>query len=202
MAFLLSTPPADALPDLRGPSLILRLPASGDYPAWAELRSRSRHFLMPYEPTWTNDELTRAAYKRRLKQYYKDLREGSGYALFAIRREDRALVGGLSLSNVRRGVAQTATLGYWMGAPYAGHGYMTEAVSLALPLIFEHLWLNRVEAACLTHNVASMRVLEKNGFSPEGVARRYLKINGSWQDHRLYGLVAEDYRVSGRPSGY
>ena len=192
MAFLRSVTAADSLPQLQSRDLFLRVPSSGDYAPWAELRARSRNFLTPWEPTWATDELTRSAYRRRLRQYQKELREETGYAFFAFRNRDSALLGGLSLTNVRRGVTQAVTLGYWMGAPFAGQGYMTEAVSVLIPFVFEHLWLHRLEAACLPGNVASMRVLEKSGFGAEGVARRYLKINGGWQDHRLFALVAED----------
>jgi [ribosomal protein S5]-alanine N-acetyltransferase len=192
MAFLRSVTLSDNSPYLRGGEVFLRMPASGDYDEWAQLRSTSRDFLAPWEPTWANDELSRTSFRRRLRQYQKDFRDQVGYAFFAFRAYDQALIGGLSLTNVRRGVTQAGTLGYWMGATHAGRGYMTQAVGVLKPFVFEHLWLHRLEAACLTDNVASMRVLEKNGFCAEGLARRYLKINGAWQDHRLYGLVAED----------
>ncbi len=192
MAFLRSVSASDNLPQLQGEAVFLRMPAAGDYAEWAELRARSRSFLMPWEPTWANDELSRTSFRRRLRQYQKDLRDQVGYSFFAFRTYDHALLGGLSLTNVRRGVTQAVTLGYWMGASYAGRGYMTQAVGVLKPFVFEHLWLHRLEAACLPDNLASMRVLEKNGFAAEGLARRYLKINGAWQDHRLYGLVADD----------
>ncbi len=192
MAFLRSVTSSDYLPQLQGRDVFLRAPVANDYAAWADLRSRSRSFLVPWEPTWANDELSRTSYRRRLRQYQKDQRDQVGYAFLAFRGYDHALIGGLSLTNVRRGVTQAVTLGYWMGAHYAGRGYMTQAVSVLKPFVFEHLWLHRLEAACLPDNVASTRVLEKNGFCAEGLARRYLKINGAWQDHRLYGLVADD----------
>jgi [ribosomal protein S5]-alanine N-acetyltransferase len=192
MAFLRSVTSIEAPATLQGNGLHLRVPVTGDYPQWAELRARSRSFLVPWEPTWAPDELTRSAYRRRLKQYQKELREETGYAFFIFRSTDQRLLGGLSLSNVRRGVTQACTLGYWMGAPFAGQGYMTEAVRVLVPFVFSHLWLHRLEAACLPENVVSRRVLERHGFSYEGLARRYLKINGRWQDHCLYALVSDD----------
>jgi len=201
MAFLRSVTAGDTLPQLHGKDVFLRLPASGDYPDWAELRARSRGFLTPWEPTWVSDELSRTSYRRRLRQYQKDLRDQVGYAFFAFRSYDHALLGGLSLTNVRRGVTQAVTLGYWMGVQHAGRGYMTQAVGLLKPFVFENLWLHRLEAACLPDNTASMRVLEKNGFVAEGLARRYLKINGAWQDHRLYGLVADDATAANTERG-
>jgi [ribosomal protein S5]-alanine N-acetyltransferase len=200
MAFLRSVSLGESLPHLLGQDVYLRVPSSGDYADWAELRARSRAFLTPWEPTWASDELTRTSFKRRLRQYQKDLRDETGYAFFAFRNSDRALIGGLSLTNVRRGVTQSVTLGYWMGAPYAGRGYMTQAVGVLKPFVFGHLLLHRLEAACLLDNEASTRVLDKAGFTAEGIARRYLKINGAWQDHRLFGLVAEDMATDNQQS--
>lgn len=193
MAFLRSvTAGSDHGPHVHGRHVHLRMPTGSDYAAWAELRHRSRDFLIPWEPTWARDELTRAAYKRRLRVYQKDLREETGYAFFVFRSADQALIGGLSLSNVRRGVTQSTSLGYWMGVTHAGRGHMTDAVSAVAPFVFGTLGLHRLEAACLPRNEASIRVLEKCGFQREGLARRYLKINGEWQDHYLYGRVAGD----------
>jgi ribosomal-protein-alanine N-acetyltransferase len=191
MAFLRSVN-NEAGPVLDSRRLYLRTPVSTDYVAWAELRTVSRERLVPWEPAWSRDELTRSAYRRRLRHYQRDLRDETGYALFIFRREDNRMVGGLSLSNIRRGVTLAVTLGYWMGAPFHNRGYMTEAVDTVLPFVFGTLWLHRIEAACLPSNQASIRVLEKCGFEREGLARRYLRINGVWQDHYLYSVLAED----------
>ncbi len=192
MSFLRSVSPLDNGPVVEGRTLTLRMPIASDYAAWARVRSESRAFLATWEPTWAADELTRAAYKRRVRHYQKDLREETGCAFFIVRRGDNALIGGLTLSNVRRGVTQSASLGYWMGVRYAGQGYMSEAVAMVQPYVFRTLWLHRLEAACLPRNGASIRVLEKAGFSREGLARRYLKINGQWQDHYLYAILSDD----------
>jgi ribosomal-protein-alanine N-acetyltransferase len=165
-----------------------------DYPAWAELRAASREFLTPWEPLWANDELSRASFRRRVRHYLRDLREDVGYALFVFAAQSGSLVGGLTLCNVRRGVTQSCTLGYWVGAKYAQHGYMTAAVSAVIPFVFDSLELHRLEAACLPTNTASIRLLEKTGFMREGLARRYLRINGVWQDHLLYALLDTDTR--------
>jgi ribosomal-protein-alanine N-acetyltransferase len=164
----------------------------GDYGAWAELRAMSRAHLTIWEPQWSRDELTRSAFRRRLRQYQRELREDQGYAFFILRASDATLIGGLSISNVRRGVAQAASIGYWIGAPHAGNGYMTDALRAVLPFTFATLALNRLEAACQPNNGPSRRVLEKVGFRREGLARRYLKINGAWQDHDLYALLHDD----------
>lgn len=176
----------------RGHGLLLRPPLQSDYAAWAELRALSRSHLVPVEPQWSEDELSRAAFRQRLRRYQHDIKEDLGYALFIFRENDSELLGGLTLSNVRRGVTQAAALGYWIGAPYLRNGYMRSAVWAALPFAFDSLRLHRIEAACLPHNAASIRVLEGAGFKREGLARSYLKINGVWQDHVLYGLLEED----------
>ena len=165
-----------------------------DYPMWQALRTESRAHLTPWEPLWTVDELSRPSYRRRLRHYQREEREDSGYAYFLFREPDNALLGGVTLSNVRRGVSQAAYLGYWIGAAYAGRGLMTEAVRTLLPYAFETLRLHRLEAACLPTNGPSIRVLEKSGFTLEGMARRYLKINGVWQDHKLFAILSDDPR--------
>lgn len=194
MAFLRSVSQPESGPLVHGDKVCLRVPQMADYPAWAELRAESREFLIPWEPEWTGSELTRASFRRRLKYYARDLSEDLGYAFFIYRNGDNRLLGGLTLSNVRRGVTQACTLGYWIGAPYARQGYMTDALTAVVPFVFDHLRLHRVEAACLPHNRASMRLLERVGFSREGLARRYLKINGVWQDHVTFALIEDDIR--------
>src|SRR3546814_7077148 len=94
-----------------------------------------------------------------------------------------ALMGGVTISNVRRGVAQAASIGYWIGGRYARQGFMSEAASAVVEFAFEELALHRVEAACLTSNDASRSLLLKVGFRQEGYARQYLRIKGKWQDH-------------------
>lgn len=172
----------------------LRPPARSDWRRWAALRDESRVFLQPWEPTWAPDTLSRRAFARRLKAYALNAQNDVGYALFMFRIADDALVGGISLNHVRRGISQTASVGYWMGEPHAGHGYMTEGVAGLLPFAFDRLRLHRLSAACLPHNTASRRVLEKVGFSEEGFARRYLRIDGEWRDHVIYAMLNADTR--------
>lgn len=199
MAFLRSHTESEEPPAVFGRRVRLRVPASLDYAEWADLRERSRAFLTPWEPTWPADDLTRTAFRRRLKRYQRDIAEAQAYPFFIFRDEDDALVGGLTLSNIRRGVTQSCSLGYWMGAPYAGHGYMSDAVRAVAGHVFGPLDLHRLEAACLPENEASIRLLERVGFSREGLARRYLCINGAWRDHLLFALLKDDLR--GREPG-
>ena len=166
--------------------LYLRPPRMSDWKDWAALRSASRDFLIPWEPTWGSDAVAKAGF-RRLYGHLKAMREGeTGHGFFIFRESDNALLGGITLSNVRRGVTQTAGLGYWIGAPYARQGIMTEALKAISKFAFLDLELNRLEAACLPHNLASRRLLEKVEFREYGLARQYLRIAGQWQDHVLY----------------
>ena len=174
---------------LEGQGVRLRAPRGRDYAAWAHLRHISRDFLQPWEPVWPEDDLERAAYRRRLATYAREMDAGSAYPFFIFRTRDDSLVGGVTISNIRRGVAQMCTIGYWMGEPYHGQGYMTSALKPLTAFAFGELGLHRVEAACLPENEASHRLLLKSGFREEGLARAYLKINGSWRDHLLFGLV-------------
>lgn len=192
MAFLKSGLGPELNPQIRGRGLWLRVPQMADYSSWAELRAMSRDHLTPWEPMWSRDELTRSAFRRRLRHYQREQREDLGYALFIFRTGDDALLGGLTLSNVRRGVSQSTSLGYWIGHPFVKCGYMSSAVEAVTGFCFEDLLLHRIEAACLTTNTPSIRVLERNGFTKEGLARRYLRINGSWQDHLLFARVVDD----------
>ncbi|MCV2865597.1 GNAT family N-acetyltransferase [Albidovulum sediminicola] len=174
--------------------MTLRLPAHSDYRAWASLRSDSREFLVPWEPTWSSDHLTRRAFTNRV--YWASRAAGGGTALpvFLIRRHDDMLLGALTLDNIRRGPAQAGTMGYWIGAPYARQGYMREAIRAMVHHAFTELDLSRIEAACLPENAASRGVLEKSGFKYEGVAQSYLQINGRWRNHVLYANLRADRR--------
>ncbi len=192
MAFLRSVS-ADTGPAIHGNGVFLRIPQMGDFPAWAALREDSRAFLTRWEPTWPADDLTRSAFRRRIRRYVQDVRDDVAYPFFVFDADD-TLLGGATLSNIRRGVTQSASLGYWVGAAHARQGHMSAAVAAIIPFVFEQLRLHRLEAACLPSNAASIRLLEKVGFSREGYARRYLRINGVWQDHFLYAMLSDDPR--------
>lgn len=194
MALLRAASPGDFGPVIETDRVMLRTPQMSDHAAWAKLRAESQAFLVPWEPLWAPDELSRPSFRRRVRHYMRDIREDVGYALFVYDVGSTALVGGLTLCNVRRGVTQSCTLGYWVGAKYAKQGYMSAAVRAVLPFVFDTLELHRLEAACLPTNTASMRLLERTGFKREGLARQYLRINGDWRDHILYAQLASDAR--------
>jgi ribosomal-protein-alanine N-acetyltransferase len=191
MAFFRTINFSEPLPSIVGEGVMLRPPQMTDYSEWAALREQSRAFLTPWEPTWPADDLSRSAFRRRLRRYAEDWRTDQGYAFLVMRTEDDTLVGGLTLANIRRGVAQAGSIGYWMGLPFVRRGYMSAAVRAVIPFAFATLRLHRLEAACIPTNAASIRLLENSGFVREGYAREFLCINGVWQDHLLYGRVKD-----------
>jgi len=191
MAFFRTINFSEPLPCVTGDGVVLRTPQMTDYTEWAALREKSRAFLTPWEPTWPEDDLSRGAFRRRIRRYVEDLRADQGYAFLIVRGADNALVGGLTIANVRRGVAQAGSLGYWMGQPFARQGYMTAAVRAIVPFAFTTLRLHRLEAACIPTNTGSIRLLENTGFVREGYAREYLCIDGVWQDHLLYARLKD-----------
>ncbi len=174
--------------------LTLRQPQLTDYRSWSSLREQSADFLIPWEPQWANDHLSRKGFTNRVYWAQRSIANGSAIPLFLIRREDDVLLGAITLDNIRRGPAQAGTLGYWIGAPYARQGYMREAITALVHHAFERLDLSRIEAACLPENDASRRLLEKCGFKYEGVAQSSLQINGRWRTHVLYAALRSDRR--------
>jgi ribosomal-protein-alanine N-acetyltransferase len=176
---------------LDGAGVVLRAPRYRDFEAWSGLRARSHAFLQPWEPLWPLDDLERGAFRRRLATYAREIDAGMAYPFFIFDAHDDQLTGAITLSNVRRGVAQIATVGYWIGEPYAGKGRMTAAVRVLTDFAFRALGLHRLEAACVPDNEPSRRVLLKTGFAHEGTALAYLKINGVWRDHLLFGMISD-----------
>lgn len=182
-------------PSIRSDGLLIRCPENSDYGAWRTLRLESRNFLEPFEPRWSEHELTARNFAAKVRRNRRDAQNGVEYSflIFVSDIHPHLLVGGMTLSNIRRRAAQNITLGYWMGQRFAGKGIMTRAVALVLPFVFDTLSLHRIEAACLPDNVASRRVLTRNGFQEIGIAENYLQINGAWRDHMLFGLTRERY---------
>jgi ribosomal-protein-alanine N-acetyltransferase len=192
MVFLRRDAPDESAGRLTADGVALRHPDMRDYAEWTELRGRSRAFLTPWEPTWPEDELSKTAFRYKVRRYLQDIEDDRAYPFFVFRVSDTRLVGGVTLSQVRRGAAMSATLGYWVGEPYQRRGHTSAAVRAVLRFAFEDLHLHRIEAACQPDNIASQRVLEKNGSQLEGRAQAYLKINGAWRDHLLYARIHEE----------
>lgn len=178
--------------ELQTERLLMRPPQTRDFDQWAKLRRDSREFLTPWEPEWSSDHLSSRAFRNRVVWAERAIRQGEAYPLFLFRQKDGQVVGGVTLSNVRRQPAQAATLGYWVGEEYAMQGYMTEALTVVRSHAFATLDLSRLEAGCLPDNIASRRLLERCGFKYEGVAEAYLQIDGQWRDHVLYAALRGD----------
>ena len=179
---------------LTGERVFLRPPKRRDALKWQKLRMSSKSFLVPWEPSWDASSCTRRAYLRYFKNSNYLANMDRAYSFLIFKTEDKILLGGINVGNVRRGVSQSASLGYWIGEKYSRNGYMKEALKLLIPSLFVDLRLNRIEAATLEENIASKNLLKKIGFKKEGVLRKYLKINGTWRDHILYGLLENDFK--------
>ncbi|MEM9705359.1 MAG: GNAT family protein [Pseudomonadota bacterium] len=187
---LIDFPIFNAAPRLSSGRVTLRLGCADDYDAWRRLRDNSREHLIRWEPDWTDEEASLTSYRALVRGYARAARRGVAAPYFVFRRNTADLIGGVNLINISRGAAQSATLGYWLGAKFTGHGYASEAVGAVLEHGFETLRLHRIEAACQPGNSASARLLEGLGFRREGLAERYLRINGRWRDHIIYAKTA------------
>ncbi len=181
-------------PHLRGPFVYLRRASLRDSAAWISLRKASQSFLQPWEPLWDEQVLAPSGFTR-FNNYHRDgWRDGHLRGFLIFHNESDDLLGGITLSNIRYGVNMSASIGYWIGAPHVRKGYMQEALILAMDYAFLSLRLNRVEASCMPDNLPSSRLLLKSGFAIEGEARAYLHINGVWEDHLMFSLLARDKR--------
>ncbi|MEO6298415.1 MAG: GNAT family protein [Paracoccaceae bacterium] len=181
-------------PKIETERMTLRLPGHPDFRQWAQLRDVSTDHLSQWEPVRAADHLTRRAFTNRVYWAGRSEVQGTALPLLLFRRQDQQLLGAITLDNIRRGPVQSGTLGYWTGAPYAGQGYMKEALLALVHYAFTAMDLSRLEAACLPENAPSRGVLEKCGFKYEGVAQSYLQINGRWRNHVLYANLRHDRR--------
>ncbi|WP_145410964.1 GNAT family N-acetyltransferase [Paenibacillus xylanexedens] len=170
----------------------LRLLTSEDTQAYLDLIQITRIPYQSVEPIREDEFYTLEAQTRRIQDRMKASEEGTGYQFGIYTIQDGTLIGQVSLNNVVHGVANYADMGYFIHPDYQGGGRMTAAVKLAVAYAFRALKLNRVQAAILPSNTGSQRVLEKNGFQAEGIARKYLKINGLYQDHQIYAVLFDD----------
>jgi ribosomal-protein-alanine N-acetyltransferase len=151
-------------------------------------------------PTDPEDARAQPGQRLELDLDQRSWAAGSAYAFAVLDTEEAdRLIGRVALSNVVRGPWQNATLGYWIDKDSLGKGHATRAVRLVLRFAFEHAGLHRVQPAIIPRNTRSVRVAEKAGFRLEGRALRYLKINGTWEDHDVYALTSEDWDAMGRP---
>ena len=138
---------------------------------------------------------------QRFADYIKRCGQPDFKGFLVCKKEDDAIVGSINLSQIFRGVFKSAYLGYQIGAPFAGRGYMTEAIGLVLRYAFRVMKLHRLEANVQPGNTASIALVERAGFTKEGYSRRYLKIGGRWRDHERWAIVAEEWQAKNRRCG-
>ncbi len=184
---------SDAL-ELVGRRVRLRTLAEPDYDAWYEVRTRCRQWLVPWEPRPAGsppageDRLSFAS-RCAARERERQLGGGYGFGIFVSGR----LAGEITLSSIQRGPFQSAFLGYWIDQELAGLGLVPEATVVVLRFAFDELGLHRVEVAIVPRNRASRRVVEKLGLRDEGVACRFLEIDGIWEDHVRYAITSEEW---------
>ena len=182
---------------LYGKRIMLRPLSANDFREWSEVRRRNHDWLTVWEPSrhaHQADPMTdRSAYMARVLQRDRDRSNGTAYqfGLFL----DQHVVGEVNLNNVARGAMQSGTIGYWIDQAHAGHGYVAEAVVVVIQFAFEQLGLHRVEICIVPRNERSRRVMEKLDVREEGIAQRYLEINGVWEDHIRYGMTVEEWHA-------
>ena len=180
---------------LYGRRLMMRPLAANDFREWSEVRRRNHDWLTVWEPSrqphHADPVLDRGAFTSRCLQRDRDRASGTAYqfGLFV----DQHVAGEVNINNVVRGAMQSATIGYWIDQAHAGQGYVAEAVVVVLQFAFEQLGLHRVEICIVPRNERSRRIVEKLKIRDEGVALRYLEINGVWEDHIRYGITAEEW---------
>ena len=156
---------------------------------WVKLRNQSRDFIEPFEPLWAQGEIKLEDYRRRRENLLRDMQADRGYGFLMRRRIDDVLLGGLNLYHLRRQAMQCASISYWIGKDYARQSYMKAGLPLLLQFAFNSLKLHRIEAYCLPYNIASFALLKGAGFHEEGMAIKYLRIQGEWQDHLRFALI-------------
>jgi ribosomal-protein-alanine N-acetyltransferase len=189
MAFFKSIIPQSNAPIIDGNGVFLRMPRMADFEEWSAVRGASREFLAPWEPLWPDDDLTRGAFRRRIRRYERDLHEEAGYAFLVFRKSDRVMLGGATLTNLRRGAAQACSLGYWMAQSHAGKGYMSAAIAALVPFAHSLLRLRRIEAACLLSNASVDQAARENEVLARGDSR------GSISRSRVAGRITCSMRV-------
>ena len=180
---------------LYGRRVMMRPLAANDFREWSEVRRRNHDWLTVWEPSrqphHADPVADRGAFTSRCLQRDRDRASGTAYqfGLFL----DQHVAGEVNINNVVRGAMQSATIGYWIDQAHAGQGYVAEAVVVVLQFAFEQLGLHRVEICIVPRNERSRRIVEKLKIRDEGVALRYLEINGVWEDHIRYGITAEEW---------
>ena len=180
--------------EITGRKVILRPPQYSDWKAWADERKKNKLYLQPWEPLWSINELERSSFVKRVRMFERLSHNDQAYSFLIFTSDNEDFIGEVNISNVQRGIIQSCTIGYWIAKDCEGKGMMSESLELVKEFIFNELKLHRIEAACLPHNMPSLKVLLKNGFIKEGTARKLLKINDKWQDHIVLSFILDDFK--------
>lgn len=182
---------------LTGRRIVLRPLAVEDFDGWREVRRRCNDWLTRWEPRRIPGQPDtvedRQAFSSRCSVRMREIQLGTGYG-FGIFVDD-TFAGEINVNSIHRGAHQSAYIGYWIDERLAGRGYMPEAVVVVMGFCFEQLLLHRVQISIIPRNVASRRVVEKLGMRSEGVAERYLEIDGVWEDHVRYAMTSEEWEL-------
>jgi len=180
---------------LYGRRVVLRPLVPQDFTGWSEVRRRNGEWLTVWEPVklphHPDPETNREVFAARCGARDRERLAGSQYAFGIF--VDGAFAGEINLNNVVRGAFQSATIGYWIDKARAGRSFMSEAVVVLSQFAFEELGLHRIEVCIIPRNANSRRVMEKLHFREEGIAERFLEINGVWEDHVRYGFTREEW---------
>lgn len=181
---------------LSGQRVVLRTLSESDYSAWHEIRVRCRDWLLPWEPRPCGAPPPAEDYgsftaRCAVRERERQLGTGYGFGIFVGGR----LCGEVTLSSIQRGPFQSGFMGYWIDQAVAGQGYVPESVVVALQFSFDSISLHRVEISIIPRNRASLRVVEKLDIRSEGIAQRYLEIDGVWEDHVRFAVTAEEWEV-------
>ena len=180
--------------EITGRKVILRPLQYSDWKAWADERKKNKLYLQPWEPLWSINELERSSFVKRVRMFERLSHNDQAYSFLIYKSDNEDFIGEVNISNVQRGIIQSCTIGYWIAKDCEGKGMMSESLELVKEFIFNELKLHRIEAACLPHNMPSLKVLLKNGFIKEGTARKLLKINDKWQDHTVLSFILDDFK--------
>ena len=180
--------------EITGQKVILRPPQYSDWKSWADERKKNKLYLQPWEPLWSINELERSSFVKRVRMFERLSHNDQAYSFLIYKSDNEDFIGEVNISNVQRGIIQSCTIGYWIAKDCEGKGMMSESLELVKEFIFNELKLHRIEAACLPHNMPSLKVLLKNGFIKEGTARKLLKINDKWQDHTVLSFILDDFK--------
>ena len=186
--------------ELQGKRVLLRPLVLSDFNAWREVRQRNRDWLTKWEPKpppgQPDDTESKPAFNARCGAREREWQLGTGYGFGIF--VDGTLAGEINLSGVQRGPFQNTYVGYWIDEAQAGNGYVPESLVTVARFAFEDLRLHRIQVAVIPRNRPSRRVAEKLGLRDEGVAVRYLAINGRWEDHIRYAMTAEEWAERGK----